>query len=156
MGDLDQLRNSVAGTLKRAKDREVVVHGRELTSGAGSADRAPAKRDNSARVELAIARHKELTEADRKTLKMLRGECAEAEAAISRARRSRDEIEQRIDVTGMMMELTRHRRQELDEQLAGANQEMGSCLAERQKATLTVLETHQAVERLAARVRTRE
>ncbi len=154
MADLDALRSSVADTLQRAKGREGVAHQRQLASIARSTGRIPVKRDNSDHVRLAIQRHRQLTEADRATLERLRAEYANAEAAIHRARRSRDEIEQRIDVTNMVIELTRSRRQELESQLAGANREMQSCQAERKKATLLVLETQQAVERLATRVRT--
>ena len=59
-----------------------------------------------------------------------------------------------MDVTGMVIELARRRRDELDKELVRTKEEMKVCVAERKKATLTVLETQQAVERLAARART--
>lgn len=153
--DIDRLQTSVAGTLQRAHARTRA--GRRPAAHARVACIAPsAKHLKPYPVEEALEEQQAICEELRQEIDRARSRRRRLENKVQEAKERRDLVEQSLEVNKWRIEHAHKRRVELEQQLERHRKRLQGTIDSRKAATRALLETHERVAGLAARLKNAE
>ncbi len=155
MGDIDNLRVSVAQTLQRAHSRTRV--GRRPKAHVRGAVLAPVVKDlRPYPVEDALEEQQEICAEIRREIDRVRSQGRDLATKARRERSRCDLLEQKLEVVEWRIEHAHKRRVELERRLQGHRESLQGTVDSRKAATRALLQARERVAGLTARLKNAE